>query len=275
MMLHRDTDNAFLHVDRLTRSFGHIAVLQSIGLDVQAGEFLSIVGPSGCGKSTLLRIMAGLLPPSSGAVKVAGRSVTGPPRELTYIFQHYNRALYPWLSVLENVEFGLRYGWFRGERAPDRRKRSLDMLSAMGLREFAGSYPWQLSGGMQQRVALARALVCQPRMLLLDEPFSSVDAQTRASLQDLMLALWKEYNLTAVLVTHDIEEAIYMSTRIVTLSARPARVVEILDVDLPHPRNQLATRSAARFLALRNHVYVSLFGDPTTTVEPKAVQITG
>ena len=259
---------AFIEVIDLTRRFGEVAVLSKIDLQVYEGEFLSIVGPSGCGKSTLLRIMAGLLPATSGLARVEGELINSPPPQLTYIFQHYNRALYPWLTVLKNIEFGLRYGWFRSANPEAWRERSLEMLGAMGLSEFAHSYPWQLSGGMQQRVALARALVCQPRMLLLDEPFSSVDAQTRASLQDLMLRLWKKYHLTVVLVTHDIDEAIYMSSRVLALSARPAQIVESVDVDLDYPRVQLATRSAARFIDIRNHVYVSLFGEGELSAAP-------
>jgi NitT/TauT family transport system ATP-binding protein len=251
----------FVEVRSVSRRYGDVNVLSDIDLVVSEGEFLSIVGPSGCGKSTLLRIIAGLLPAGSGKVRVEGTPIESPPRQLTYIFQHYNRALYPWLTIVQNVEFGLRYGWFRKQARSAWATRAMEMLEAMGLAEFAHSYPWQLSGGMQQRAALARALVCQPRMLLLDEPFSSVDAQTRASLQDLMLRLWKQYGLTAVLVTHDIDEAIYMSSRVLTLSARPARVVESVDVNLAYPRKQLATRSNARFLELRNQVYVSLFGD--------------
>ena len=137
------------------------------------------------------------------------------------------------------------------------------MLKTMGLGDFARLYPWQLSGGMQQRVALARALVCNPRMLLLDEPFSSVDAQTRANLQDLMLTLWERYRLTVLLVTHDIDEAVYMSSRILLLSPRPAEIVKNLDVDLRYPRHQLETRSAAAFINLRNQIYISLFGEPS------------
>ena len=136
----------------------------------------------------------------------------------------------------------------------------MEMLAAMDLSEFAQSYPWQLSGGMQQRVALARGLVCQPRMVLLDEPFSSVDAQTRASLQDLTLAIWRDYKLTALLVTHDIDEAVYMSSRVLLLSPRPARAIESVDIDLGYPRSQLSTRSQPRFLELRNHVHTTLFG---------------
>lgn len=258
----------FFEVSDLTRRYGEVAVLDQINLQVYEREFLSIVGPSGCGKSTLLRIMAGLLPATSGQARVEGELVNSPPHQLTYIFQHYNRALYPWLTVLKNIEFGLRYGWSRSANPEGWRERSLELLRAMGLSEFSHAYPWQLSGGMQQRVALARALVCQPRMLLLDEPFSSVDAQTRASLQDLMLGLWKQYHLTVVLVTHDIDEAVYMSSRVLALSARPAKIIESVDVDLDYPRRQLATRSAARFLDLRNHVYVSLFGESELSTVP-------
>jgi NitT/TauT family transport system ATP-binding protein len=259
-MGHGEPTPPLIEVVDVVRRYGDIEVLAQINLSVYEGEFLSLVGPSGCGKSTLLRIMAGLHPASSGVVRVEGQVVDAPPPQLTYIFQHYNRALYPWLTVMKNLEFGLRHGWLRNASPESWRERATEMIAAMGLSGFENSYPWQLSGGMQQRLALARGLVCQARILLLDEPFSSVDAQTRASLQDLMLSLWKKYGLTAVLVTHDIDEAIYISSRVVALSPRPTRVVATTDVDLPYPRKQLPTRSSNRFLELRNHVYTSLFG---------------
>ena len=249
-----------------------VPVIDNLSCSVAGREFLSVVGPSGCGKSTLLRIMAGLLHPSSGTVRVNGRPIDGPPRELTYIFQQYTRALYPWLTVLANVEFGLRYGWFRGTASAERRRRSEAMLQAMDLHEFRSSYPWQLSGGMQQRVALARGLVCQPQMVLLDEPFSSVDAQTRASLQDLTLTLWRDYTLTALLVTHDIDEAVYLSSRVLVLSPRPTKIIASIDIDIPYPRTQIETRSNPRFIALRNHIHGVLFGGrgPDTPTAAKA-----
>ena len=237
-----------------------VPVINNLSCQVAEREFVSVVGPSGCGKSTLLRIMAGLLRPSSGTVRVLGRAIEEPPRELTYIFQQYTRALYPWLTVLANVEFGLRYGWFRGTASAERRRRSEAMLRAMDLYDFRNSYPWQLSGGMQQRVALARGLVCQPQMVLLDEPFSSVDAQTRASLQDLTLTLWRDYKLTALLVTHDIDEAVYLSSRVLVLSPRPTKVIASIEIDIPYPRTQIETRSNPRFITLRNHIHGVLFG---------------
>ena len=195
-------------------------------------------------------------------MRVEGRDIDQPPRELPYIFQQYTRALYPWLTVLNNVEFGLRYGWFRGQRHDEMRRRSHAILKDMGLAEFCDAYPWQLSGVIQQRVALARSLVCQPQMVLLDEPFSSVDAQTRASLQDLTLTLMRDYKLTALLVTHDIDEAVYMSSRVLVLGPRPTNVVASIDINLPYPRDQIETRSNPHFIQLRNRIHAILFGGP-------------
>jgi len=222
------------------------------------GEFLSIVGPSGAGKTTLLKCICGLLPPTGGKVLLNGRPVSEPPPEMVLVFQDYNRSLYPWLSVLKNVLFALAKK--QGMNPKSREALAEQMLEAVGLIEFCRHYPWELSGGQQQRVALARALAFQPEILLMDEPFASVDAQTRAELEDLLLSLWKKLAITILFVTHDIEEAIYLSDRILVLSASPARITAELPVGLPLPRDQIGTRSSPRFIELRGILYHAIKG---------------
>lgn len=240
----------------VTRSFdAHgqtIPVLVGIGFDVWPEEFVSIVGPSGCGKTTLVRILAGLTSASSGEARVGGHVVRGPPQGLIVLFQQYEKSLLPWRNVAGNVQFALAH---QRLRRADQRQRIDEALEAVDLKAFAGYYPHQLSGGMQQRVALARALACRPRILLMDEPFSSVDALTRADLQDLTLRLWHERRQTILLVTHDVDEAVYLSSRVLVLSRRPARLQEEVRVDLPYPRDQVLTREAPAFLRARRQVY--------------------
>jgi NitT/TauT family transport system ATP-binding protein len=232
--------------------------LDGISFDVAAREFVVIVGPSGCGKSTLLRIAAGLTASSSGEVMMDGVAVTAPPARLVYLFQQYSKSLFAWRTVLQNVMFPLEAAP-RAERSRQREK-CLQYLRQVGLEGFEDKYPWQLSGGMQQRVAIARALAAEPDVLLLDEPFSAVDALTRMELQSLVLDLWQAKGFTAVLVTHDVEEAIFLADRVVVLSGRPSTVAQILPVPLPRPRNQLTTREDSRFLELRHHLMTSLLG---------------
>lgn len=246
----------YIEVLNVCKSFDHSRrqthALEEINFEVSRGSFLSIVGPSGCGKSTLLQILAGLIPATSGEVRLKRAPVTQPPREMIYIFQDYSKSIYPWKRVLGNVAFGLRHREARSLR--EVRTECIKYIELMGLRGFEEHYPWQLSGGMQQRVAIARGLICQPDVLLMDEPFSSIDALTRADLQDLVLRLWQELGLTVVFVTHDIEEALYLSTRLIVLSHRPGRVIKDIPVDLPMPRNQLATRELPAYLAFRHEV---------------------
>jgi NitT/TauT family transport system ATP-binding protein len=233
-----------------------LLALDGISLDVAAREFLVIVGPSGCGKSTLLRIAAGLTPPTSGEVVMDGVVVTGPPARLVYLFQQYSKSLFAWRTVLQNVMFPLEAAP-RAQRVRQR-EQCMEYLRQVGLDGFEDKYPWQLSGGMQQRVAIARALAAEPDVLLLDEPFSAVDALTRMELQSLILDLWKQRGFTAILVTHDVEEAIFLADRIVVLSRRPSTVSQIVPVPLPRPRNQLTTREDRRFLELRHGLMASL-----------------
>jgi NitT/TauT family transport system ATP-binding protein len=226
---------------------------------VEAGEFVSFVGPSGCGKTTLLMSIAGLLGPSSGRVSVNGREVAGPPPDLVLLFQEYNKSLFAWRSVLGNVHFGLEA---RGIGSADAERKARSLIELVGLKGFEKHYPWELSGGMQQRVAIARALAYEPQVLLMDEPFGSLDALTRLELEDTLLALWAELKTTILFITHDIEEAIYLSDRILVLSRRPSRIMEEITVPFLRPRDQLSTRAEAHFMEIRNDIYRKISHSP-------------
>ncbi|MGV9639666.1 ABC transporter ATP-binding protein [Streptomyces sp. NPDC003514] len=230
-----------------------VEAVRDLTFTVDPGELVCLVGPSGCGKTTLLKCVAGLLAPTGGEVLLEGRRVDGPPPAMAFVFQEYGRSLFPWMRVGENVELPLRQKKDLGRA----RRRALvrDALESVGLADAAGAYPWQLSGGMQQRVAIARALAYEPRVLLMDEPFAAVDAQTRADLEDLVRGLWRERGITILFVTHDIDEAVYLAERVIVLSASPTVVREQLTVDLPAGRDQLRTRVDPRFAALRTRVY--------------------
>jgi NitT/TauT family transport system ATP-binding protein len=229
-----------------------VEALRDITFDVDDGQFVCVVGPSGCGKTTLLRCIGGLLAPTGGQTLVGGVPVTGPPDGLAIVFQEYGRSLFPWLRVHENVELPLKA---KGLSAGERRALVGQALAEVGLAEAGSAWPWQLSGGMQQRVAIARALAYQPRVLLMDEPFAAVDAQTRADLEDLVRSVWKHFGVTLLFVTHDIDEAVYLGQRVIVLSSSPTVVAEDLPIDLPADRDQLTTRADARFLDLRGHIY--------------------
>ena len=219
---------------------------------VEAGEFVSFVGPSGCGKTTLLMTIAGLLAPSSGRVVVNGKEVSGPPANLVLLFQEYNKSLFAWRTVLGNVCFGVEA---RRDRAQQGDGKARQLIELVGLKGFENHYPWELSGGMQQRVAIARALAYEPQVLLMDEPFGSLDALTRLELEDTLLRLWAELKTTILFITHDIEEAIYLSGRIWVLSRRPSEIMQELVIDFSRPRHQVATRAQPRFMELRNEIY--------------------
>ena len=253
-----------LQITGLTHRYGpaggaHLAI-DHVTLEVADGELVSIVGPSGCGKSTLLRCVAGLVRPSSGGITLRGAPVDQVPEGLAVVFQDYSRSLLPWLSVRDNVALPLRRTGRSGPEGragrsrAERREAALAALATVGLTDTAGKYPWQLSGGMQQRVAIARALACDPVLLLMDEPFGSVDAQTREDLEDLLLAVRRERDMTILLVTHDIDESVYVGDRVVVLTPGPGRVLADLRVDLPAPRDQITTRELPAFVHLRAEV---------------------
>lgn len=225
--------------------------IDTVSFDVNKGEFVCIVGPSGAGKTTLLRCISGLASPSAGSVAFEGRPLAGVPEQLGLVFQDYSRSLYPWFTNGENVALPLAA---RGVSRAERATRVAETLEAVGLGHVEKKYPWELSGGMQQRVAIARALSYRPELLLMDEPFASVDAQTRFDLEDLILRVRRELGITVVLVTHDIDEAIYLGDRIVVLSKNPSVVREVVDVRFDGERSQVETRSSPQFLKLRNHL---------------------
>jgi NitT/TauT family transport system ATP-binding protein len=229
-----------------------VEAIGELTFTVDDGQFACVVGPSGCGKTTLLRCIAGLLPPTGGEVWVEGTKVTGPPPGLAVVFQEYGRSLFPWLRVRDNVELPLRAA---GMARAERRKLSTWALGAVGLDDAHRAYPWQLSGGMQQRVAIARAVAYQPRVLLMDEPFAAVDAQTRADLEDLIRSVWQRLGVTLLFVTHDIDEAVYLGQRVIVLSNAPTHIKEDLPIDLPTERDQLTTRGDPRFTELRAQIY--------------------
>ncbi|MEU1195277.1 ABC transporter ATP-binding protein [Streptomyces sp. NPDC005813] len=229
-----------------------VEAVRDLTFTVAAGELVCLVGPSGCGKTTLLKCVGGLLAPTAGEVSLAGSPVSGPPPGMAFVFQEYGRSLFPWMRVRENVGLPLKRKGLRKQR---RRELVEDALESVGLADAAGAYPWQLSGGMQQRVAIARALAYEPDVLLMDEPFAAVDAQTRADLEDLVRGLWRQRGITVLFVTHDIDEAVYLGQRVLILSGSPTVVQEQLKVDLPDERDQLHTRVSPRFAELRTHVY--------------------
>ena len=260
--------STMLEVRDLAHRYGagagaHVAV-ENLTFTVAKDELACIVGPSGCGKSTLLRCIAGLITPSAGEVSLHGDAVVGVPNDLAVVFQDYSRSLFPWLSVRGNVEFPLKT---RVRNRAERRHRAMEALSWVGLTDAAGKYPWQLSGGMQQRVSIARALACKPALLLMDEPFASVDAQTRADLEDLLLRVRREHESTVLLVTHDIDESVYLGDRVLVLSKSPASIVADLTVDLPAQRDQITTRGSSTFVELRTEIARLLHDKPAVPAE--------
>jgi NitT/TauT family transport system ATP-binding protein len=232
--------------------------IRGLDLQIARGEFAAIVGPSGCGKTTMLRIIGGLAPVSSGQVMLDRELVTGPSAKMLVLFQEYSRSLLPWRTVLQNVEFAIeRDGGISPQECG---RRAAQYIEAVGLKGFERHHPWELSGGMQQRVAIARALTRQPEMLLMDEPFASVDALTRSDLEDLLLRLHGSLIQSALMVTHDVDEAIYLSDKVFVVGARPTQVKAVVDIDLARPRDQITTKSDPRFSQLRARVKSLLNG---------------
>jgi NitT/TauT family transport system ATP-binding protein len=252
----KTTPEAMLSVRGLKKVYqtdgGDIEAVRNLTFDLRAGELVCLVGPSGSGKTTLLKCISGLMAPTEGEVLLDGKRVSGPPKKMAVVFQEYGRSLFPWMRVRENVELPLKN---QGVAKAERDKLVDEALEAVGLAHVPRSYPWQLSGGMQQRVAIARAIAYQPEVLLMDEPFAAVDAQTRADLEDLIRMVWKKLGITILFVTHDIDESVYLGERVIILSSSPTVVQEDILIDLPVDRDQLETRSLPRFTELRHHVY--------------------
>ncbi|MCU1438871.1 MAG: transporter [Naasia sp.] len=232
-----------------------VLAVRDLTFEIGEGEVVTVVGPSGCGKTTILKLMAGLLAPSSGAVTIDGRPLVKPPLEIALVFQDYSASLYPWMRVAENVRFPLDPKRVSSAEATGRVERALE---SVGLTRFADSYPWQLSGGMQQRVAIARGIAYQPKILLMDEPFGALDAQTRAELEDLVMRVRDEFGVTIVFVTHDIDESVYIADRVLIMGPRPTYVEQELVVGLPHPRDQITSKEDPSFAHLRGIVYRSI-----------------
>ena len=231
---------------------GPVPIIADLTFDVHAGEIACIVGPSGIGKTTLLKCLSGLQSITSGRATIDGNVIDGPPEEMALVFQEYTRSLMPWLTVQKNVRLPLKH-----LRLPvvEQEERIKSAIAAVGLTGSESKYPWQLSGGMQQRVAIARAIAYRPEVLIMDEPFASVDAQTRFELEDLCLKIREQFDMTIVIVTHDIDEAVYLSDRVIVLGERPARVTEVIDVNFGVPRDQVVTRSTPKFVELRTEVF--------------------
>jgi NitT/TauT family transport system ATP-binding protein len=248
-----------LRVEHLKKSYGDgpeaVHAIADISFETRANELVCIVGPSGCGKTTLLKCISGLLTPSAGEVWLDDARVVGPPERMALVFQEYSRSLFPWMTVRQNVAFPLRRRRLGGQ---ERAELVEEAVESVALTAAIDRYPWQLSGGMQQRVAIARALAYQPAILLMDEPFASVDAQTRADLEDLVLEVRERYQITIVFVTHDIDESVYLSDRVIVLTPSPTSVYEVLDVDLPAARDQVMTKELPEFAQLRAHVWRSI-----------------
>ena len=228
---------------------GPVVALNGANLEIRNNEFICGVGPSGCGKSTLLNILAGLLEPTSGEVLVDGKPVEGTSVDRGVVFQQY--ALFPWLTVKKNVEFGLK---LQKKSKEECEEIAMKYIKMVGLEKFTNSYPKELSGGMKQRVAIARAYAVNPSLLLMDEPFGALDAQTRSQLQTELLKTWEEEMKTCFFITHDVEEAILLASRVVVMSARPGRIKEVIDIDIPYPRDQ-ESKMLPRFTELKNYIW--------------------
>ena len=242
-----------VHVDNVVRKFnvpnGEMIALNGMTLDIHDNEFICVVGPSGCGKSTLLNIIAGLLEPTSGEVHCDGKLVQGTGTDRGVVFQQY--ALFPWLTVKKNVRFALE---MKGVKGPEADELAMHYLEKVDLVKFADSYPKELSGGMKQRVAIARAYAADPQVLLMDEPFGALDAQTRTQLQTELLQTWERDQKTCFFITHDVDEAIILAQKVIVMSARPGRVKAIINIDIPYPRDQ-ETKMSPRFLELKNEIW--------------------
>jgi NitT/TauT family transport system ATP-binding protein len=253
----REERNLKVRIDNVVKTFdtrkGEMVALNGVSLDIMENEFVSVVGPSGCGKSTLLNIIAGLMEPTSGKVYCDGHEVKGTGNERGVVFQQY--ALFPWLTVKKNVEFGLR---IKGMSKKESSETAMKYIKMVDLEDFANHYPKELSGGMKQRVAIARAYAVNPSILLMDEPFGALDAQTRTQLQEELLQTWEKEQKTCFFITHDVDEAIILSQRVVIMSARPGRIKEIVEVNIPYPRNQ-ETKLTPEYIEIKNYIWKQVY----------------
>lgn len=252
-----ETRNIKVKIDQIRKTFdsrsGEVIALNGIDMDIYENEFVTVVGPSGCGKSTLLNIIAGLEKPTSGVVLCDGKEITGTGTERGVVFQQY--ALFPWLTVKGNVEFGLKLQGIKGSAADEVARKYIKLVD---LEDFVNHYPKELSGGMKQRVAIARAYAANPSVLLMDEPFGALDAQTRTQLQEELLHTWESEQKTCFFITHDVEEAILLGGKVVIMSARPGRIKEVVDINIPYPRNQ-ETRMTEEFLKMKNYIWGQVY----------------
>lgn len=253
----REKRNIKLKIENVKKIFdsrnGEVIALNGINLDIMENEFITVVGPSGCGKSTLLNIIAGLTDATSGKVYCDGKEVKGTGMERGVVFQQY--ALFPWLTVKGNVEFGLK---MKGMGAEEATEIALKYIKMVELEDFVNHYPKELSGGMKQRVAIARAYAVNPSVLLMDEPFGALDAQTRTQLQEELLDVWEKEQKTCFFITHDVDEAIILSQKVIIMSARPGRIKEIVDINIPYPRTQ-ETKMTPEFLDAKNYIWSQVY----------------
>ncbi|MFB0833658.1 ABC transporter ATP-binding protein [Arthrobacter halodurans] len=261
---------AVVELHDLRKSYGKgsaaVPILDGVNFEVRRGEFVCVVGPSGSGKTTLLKCIAGLLRPTAGRTVFEGEEVTEPPAKLAVVFQDYSRSLLPWMTIRRNVALPLKNKFAKAEREA----RIEEALESVGLAGKGHLYPWQMSGGMQQRAAIARGLAYQPDVLLMDEPFAAVDAQTRIDLEDLVLEIRAKYNTTVLFVTHDIDEAVYLADRVIVLSGAPTSVSHNIPVDLPSPRHQVDTKREPRFGELRAFVFEQIQAAKSNAVRNRA-----
>jgi NitT/TauT family transport system ATP-binding protein len=231
-------------------------VFKGLDLTIEPGSFVSIVGPSGCGKTTLLKVISGLQSATSGRVVLKDKVISGPPANMIYVFQQYSKSIFPWRTVWQNAMYGIEDSKMPKKEMEDKVRKYLDLVGLTGKEKL---YPSQMSGGMQQRLAIARALACEPEVLLMDEPFSAVDALTKMKLQQMLLDIWSKMKVTILFITHDVEEAVYLSSRVISLTKTPATIDKDLLIDLPYPRNQLKTKEDEKFIHYRHELLKSIF----------------
>lgn len=262
MQIETGCPKTLIHIEGVNKEFSvnknKITVFENFSYKIPEGSFLSIVGPSGCGKSTLLKLISGLETPTGGTINFDGQVISGPPKGMIYVFQQYTKSIFPWYTVLENIEFGLNTQ-NKNISKQEAKERCMEYIKLVGLEGYEDYYPSQLSGGMQQRVVIARALICEPKVLLMDEPFSAVDAMTRAILQELLLSIWEKLPITILFVTHDVDEAVFLSSHIISLGKAPIGLKEDIVVNLPYPRNQIDTRKSKHFTTMQLKLFSSIF----------------